>query len=263
MPPRWLKALGHVDRCREVIRCAVRFRNWIGVCRRYLGLGGRFPFRVRTRCGLSFELRDIHDLTTAWVIFCRSEYRVPVDVRTILDLGANIGLFALYAVRVAPAANVVAVEPFPATYERLVENVKTNGMVDRVTCLRVAAGATPGLRKMEEAGPSQSRGLAAISIEGGVTVEAITITDLIARATAAIGGPIDFLKIDIEGAEHECFGTIPLGGLGSVRTIGMEYHPNGDKDTLFAMIVQHGFRCASDRQFGPHVGVAHFDRTDA
>ena len=61
----------------------------------------------------------------------------PSD-RVVIDAGANIGLFACYATRRSPAARVVCIEPFPATYERLRETIRANRLDDRVTCLNQA-----------------------------------------------------------------------------------------------------------------------------
>jgi hypothetical protein len=92
-------------------------------------------------------------------------------------------------------------------------------------------------------------------------VEAQTIPALIERAEAILRMPIDYIKMDIEGAEPECLSSLPLGSFRTVKVLAMEYHPNGDKRELFASLIRQGFSCISDKSFGLNVGVAHFGRS--
>ena len=61
--------------------------------------------------------------------------------RCIVDVGANVGTHSLAWARLGP---VVALEPAPDTFARLKANVATNGLQDRVSTLRTAAGDTVG-----------------------------------------------------------------------------------------------------------------------
>src|SRR5690242_4980783 len=84
---------------------------------------------------LSFRLRNQQKILLNWdarftlnEIYLDHVYDVPgVDLgrcRTILDIGANVGLFALYAASVAPEAVIHSFEPEPATFERLTGNLQ-------------------------------------------------------------------------------------------------------------------------------------------
>lgn len=54
-----------------------------------------------------------------------------------IDIGANIGWFSIYLAQRHP--QVIAVEAHPQTFQLLRMNVRTCGMIGRVTCLNVAA----------------------------------------------------------------------------------------------------------------------------
>ena len=57
----------------------------------------------------------------------------PDDV--VIDVGGNIGLFAMYAARKCPRGRVFTLEPLPPTYTNLRRNVRENlgvGSPDRV-----------------------------------------------------------------------------------------------------------------------------------
>src|SRR4029079_10392991 len=56
----------------------------------------------------------------------------------LLDVGANLGSYTVLA-GAGVGCRVVALEPSSDTYKRLVANVRSNRIADRVTALRIAA----------------------------------------------------------------------------------------------------------------------------
>ena len=56
----------------------------------------------------------------------------------------------------------------------------------------------------------------------------------------------DFLKMDIEGAEHEVIHAASPNVIRRFREIAMEYHPNGSADALFEKLLSCGFVCSDD-----------------
>ena len=263
---RLLRAVSHLDRSPEVARCLAGCRPAWGVVRRYLaGGGGGYPLAVSLPGGVRLELQNYHDLATAWVVFFRDEYRLPGRAKAILDLGANIGCFSLRAAARFPAARVVAVEPFPSTFERLSANVAANRPDGRIVCWRLGVAAGAGERVMSAEGPSQSRGIqpdgGATAAPGDARVPVAPLGEVVARAAEEMRAEvIDFLKIDIEGGEHESILATPTTALARVARLGMEYHPNRPKAPLFAHLEGAGLRLVHDRPFGAEVGVAHFAR---
>ena len=81
---------------------------------------------VRLRDGRSFEIRGgTQDFHIFHRIFLRDEYRLrraEVGWDCVVDLGANVGLFALRASRVAH--RVISYEPFPGNVEQLRRNAR-------------------------------------------------------------------------------------------------------------------------------------------
>ena len=127
----------------------------------------------------------------------------PTDA--VVDLGAHVGTFTVLACRFA--ARVVAVEPDASRVAELHRNVERNGCADRV----------------------------AVEL---ASVPALTMDELVERYGL---DPIDFLKIDVEGAEFELFRGEP-GWLRRVDRIAMEVHPDaGRPEELAAMLAAAGF----------------------
>ncbi len=137
------------DRASELLRCARDCRGWAPITAGYLGLREvAYPYPFRLRDGDSLTLERFEDLTTAWLVFIRRDYTVDPSSRVIIDAGANIGAFSLFASRVAPAARIIALEPFPSTFERLAETVRANERTERIVCRPWALGGADGQRLM-------------------------------------------------------------------------------------------------------------------
>jgi len=227
----------------------------------YLGLRSpSYPFVVHFRTGEQLRVETHHDLVTLWIIFFRNEYRLPKSCTTIVDAGANIGAFSLYAARHAPGATIHALEPFPSTRQRLAETLDANRLTSRVKVYELAlADVTAGnvTRHMSSEGPSQSRGTGLEPGAGSIAVPVSTLEKFLDDANIT---EVDFLKMDIEGAEHEVLHAASSSVIRRFREIGLEYHPNRSADALFRKLVSCGFVCRHDARVAQDSGVAHFAR---
>ena len=227
----------------------------------YLGLRSpSYPLVVHFRTGQQLRVETHHDLVTLWIIFFRNEYALPEGCRTIVDAGANIGAFSLYAARRSPRATIHALEPFPSTRERLTQTLEQNQLTSRVKVYElaladVASGGSS--RHMADDGPSQSRGTRSEPVPGSVAVQVSTLEQFLDDANI---GEADFLKMDIEGAEHEVIHAAAPAVIRRFRQIALEYHPNGPADALFHKLISCGFVCQHDARVGQDSGVAHFAR---
>jgi FkbM family methyltransferase len=171
-------------------------------------------------------------------IFEREIYLFKSDKETprIIDGGANIGMSTIFFKLLFPKATVIAFEPDQDVCDVLRRNLASFGFNDvevRQEALWsadtelsfVADGADSGRLDSQPAGSS-------------TTVKAVRARDLLTT-------PVDFLKLDIEGAELEvledCF-----DALGNVENLFVEYHSFARKpqkmDRLFQILSDAGFR---------------------
>lgn len=267
MLSRWLRIV-HPRRIAELARAMTRFENFGAFARAYLRPRTvAFPLELVARRGWRITLRDGHDAATAWVVFCREEYEVPLRARCIVDIGANFGAFSLYAASRAPWATIVSLEPHPQEFPRLQSHVAASGLGRRVHALQLAVAAEAGQRWIDAdpAHPGPSRGLhpssQADAPADSVPVRAITLLEVLDRARAITRADrISLVKMDVEGAEHEFLPGLPPGSLADVDAWVMEYHPNGPKALLFAALEREGLRLVRDVEAHPDSGVAHFRR---
>lgn len=190
----------------------------------------------------------------------RQEYHVSGDENVIVDVGANIGAFSIYAASRAARARVVALEPHPTNYAALCVNIDLNELQDRVQSYALALSDIVEHRCLDDFRPGPAHQLLPRGAWDGICVECVTLEKLIETQGLS---QIDLLKLDIEGAEHEVLLTTSREALSRVRRIAMEYHAAGPKHTLFSFLERSGFDVASDVQIGRDYGVAHFVKATA
>jgi FkbM family methyltransferase len=164
------------------------------------------------------------DMLTLNEVFCREDYQAGSNLRVAVDLGANIGISALYFLTRNARSRVYSWEPDPKNVERLRRNL--HGFEDRY--------------QLEEAAVSLSTGLAKFGVEpigryGTLELDLPTAhppTALIDVETKAIDeilgqvinrhDQIDILKVDVEGTEERLIGAISGEHLDRIRTIVYE-----------------------------------------
>ncbi len=112
------------------------------------------------------------------------------------DVGANIGSYSVLAGGVI-GARVVALEPVPETFARLVRNVSVNDMADRVRAIRVAASAESSTVRFTADLDAMNRALTDTETHPGKVevVAAEPLDSLLAEAPT-------LMKIDVEGYEQ-------------------------------------------------------------
>jgi FkbM family methyltransferase len=169
------------------------------------------------------ELRGLSsDDATFIQIFLRGDldFEVPGPApRTIVDVGANIGLASLYLARRFPSARIVAIEFEAENFQQLRRNTAA---YPNIEC--VHAGLWPVDGVVAVANPNAAKWAhvpaEAVASDTAETVRAISMETLMSERGIA---SIDLLKIDIEGSEYELFESVP-DWMTKVRTVAIELH---------------------------------------
>jgi FkbM family methyltransferase len=167
-------------------------------------------------------------------IFLDDEYglaSVRVPVRTVVDIGANIGLFSLWARHNFSSATIHGYEPNEHAVNYAAANLRGANVTlfgegvsgENAKCRLVVDGTSRGAK-------TEKTPLGRINLTGiGTVIE-------------RIGGKLDLLKIDCEGGEWDIFHNTHV--FQHVRQIRMEYHlgENHDLFELNEVIESLGFR---------------------
>jgi FkbM family methyltransferase len=124
---------------------------------------------------------------------------------SVIDVGANIGLYSiLAAMRTGPNGRVWAFEPSSESSNRLERNLRLNNC-NTVEVVRLALSDTISAASLIS---DQGFGDAYRYVRADAPPsdgEVVKVTTLDAWAAANSVGPIDFLKVDIEGGEYKMF----------------------------------------------------------
>lgn len=192
-------------------------------------LGGRVGQYELRRSGLKFHVRHrTGDVAILNKVFARNggrdSYTPPPEVLAaigstrvpkIFDVGANIGLFGVFALERWPDAQITAFEPDADNRRVLCRTVAANALGDRWTVVDKAV----------------SNAVGELSFVAGLRAEAhIAATDEIATITVPTidlfeqqGDGVDLIKMDIEGGEWAVLADPRLSAL-KTPVIRLEWH---------------------------------------
>lgn len=118
---------------------------------------------------------------------------------TVLDVGANQGLFTLLLANLVRPGRVFAFEPQPFLYQQLVSNVQANTL-GNVVCHNLAVSSSSGRFALQPGKMNwgDSRIVTgAAPAPGQIKVDAVSLDENFADRK------VDFLKIDVQGWEAE------------------------------------------------------------
>jgi FkbM family methyltransferase len=209
-----------------------------------------------------------------WETFKQGQYQKPgFELRagdTVVDIGANIGMFALWAEPQIPRGRLICVEPNPRVLECLRLNISRNNLRD-VAVVPVAVGASDGtmelvchpgwealaystavdapwffnksrtgrvVRWLMQRLRRQSHQTAA---EKPFAVPQMPLSRIMDEHAV---GTINFLKVDCEGSEYEILRSLDPAYWARIERIVIEYHEFGrgrSHRELVDMLRDNGF----------------------
>jgi FkbM family methyltransferase len=153
---------------------------------------------------VTFCVKDIGELHGLREVFVQGDYAivVPRAPEVILDLGGNIGAASVYFATRWPRARIIALEPDPDAFGRLVRNTSPFG---RVSALHLAAAGEDGEATLYRTSYTLTSSL--LPQPGGqeaISVEAVSLDSIL---DGPCGGRVDLVKFDIEGSEYAVMGS--------------------------------------------------------
>lgn len=159
------------------------------------------------------------DILTHLEVIRQGEWDMPLRAgppAVILDLGANIGLAAVWYASRYPGARIICVECEQANYDLLVRNTRSYGQIET---LHAAVWSEPTTVTVTDPGEGDW-GYRVAKDLGGPDVEALTIDGLMERFGL---DHVDLVKMDVEGAEAAIFAN-PSAWIDRVSAIAVELH---------------------------------------
>ena len=249
--------------------------------------------------GLTFEYPPNADAEAEFLyeeIFVRRSYIahgvcIPsTGAPVIIDAGANLGLFSLFALRENPHARIYAVEPASAAFACLERNLASAessrcfqlllrdraGECDvhcypdapaestchpreresqRIRLAAAAAAATAALQSDDDDADddwAKQRKQPPPPLPAEIVrVAAVPLSDFLALHCGLADGCIDLLKVDVEGDELRLLRGLRAADWVRVRQVVVEVHDiNGRLEACVGLLRRHGFSVHSEASRG-------------
>jgi FkbM family methyltransferase len=184
------------------------------------------------------------ELLPWWRYFCRRASR-------IVELGTNVGYFAVQGAKVAPHARYVAVEPHPVSARVCRQNLALNGITS-VEVVAAAAAADPAAKTTRLVIPWEQLRTPTVAfmaaeseLPDGMARRAGTAIEVPAVDVRSLLGGVDLLKLDVEGQEHALLAAAWAELRAHRPTIFVEVLPGTPRlrAVLVRLCAELGYRC--------------------
>lgn len=222
----------------SIFELLIGFDNPLIISKIYLN---RATSGLKTVClrsrGLQFRVRgamDVWSIKETFLDGFYEKYGFTIQPNwKIIDIGAGIGEYTLYAAIAQPGSRVFSFEPYPESFALMQENLRLNGIAN-VKFYNEAIDAETGELILDLTGEEplqfQSHLKKDVNIQKSLLVKSLSLVDALARSEL---DSCDLLKLDCEGAEYSILFSAPQSVLERIQRIVMEYHDH---------LIQHNHR---------------------
>jgi FkbM family methyltransferase len=161
----------------------------------------------------------------------------------VVEGGAHLGFVTVHAAQAGgPAGRVITFEPNPTVLDVLRENLTANGVAERVEVVPKALGEGAGRTRFYVSAGGEMSSLFA------PPVASVPVEVEIVRADEVVSGPVDVVKLDIEGGELAALrGMEGLFDAAQPHALFLECNPElleragTSREDLLAWLAAHGY----------------------
>lgn len=243
----WLPPFFRPGLMRESLCLVAATKNWYP-CVRGLYFRDRPPMEVEFRSGVRLESsrRDSLFFLVEEVILDRCYtprwFYEPGPEDIVVDVGANIGVFATHICTLSPGARVACFEPDPMSYGTLVRNVSNSHLGRRVHVHQAAVWREQGILYLALSSHDSSivQKVVTRGGDGDTAVKCVSLEQALDLAGPA-GGPIALLKIDAEGAEADILEGAGPAVMRRIQRVALEYHSDEKRVRCKELLTGYGF----------------------
>ena len=200
------------------------FQNWIVYPLSYYNLIKSNSIIFKTRTNKIIKIRrdstDLMALTHVWLIeeYSKPEFNINKN-DIVIDVGAHIGLFTLYASQFCTEGKIYSFEPMKENYELLSENIKLNNL-KQVETFNLAVSNSNQKIKLYINDDESGHSMFSESTHT-ITVNSISLKKFFDQNNIQ---HCNFLKLDCEGSEYEIIKYLPISYLQKIDKMVIEYH---------------------------------------
>jgi FkbM family methyltransferase len=223
---------GYTEKIRVLIEAIKIIKNWYVYVFIYLGWIKSQHAILETRSGLRIKLRvnstDLMAFTHVWLLRDYEKHDFEIHNNDIIiDIGAHIGLFTLFASQFCKEGRIFCFEPVKENYDMLLSNLQLNN-VTNAKPFNNAVSEKKGDVKIhlndDESGHSMfTNGTKFIQIQSTSLKDIIDSNNL---------EKCDYVKMDCEGAEYGIIDSLPDDYFNKIKKMCIEYHFADEKSHI-------------------------------
>lgn len=183
------------------------------------------PGIIEFKNGLKIEVEGKRSIQFLNSILFNKMYGTAENQKTIVDIGANKGLFSVFfgSQLKKNSVKIYSYEPHPNTFKILQNNIRLNNLTDHIFPFqKTVSESSVATKSFFIARDSFDYSMFnEYSSDQEITIENTTLRGIIDENEIT---QIDLLKMNCEGAEYGILMELPLEYLGKIKEIRMEYH---------------------------------------
>lgn len=233
--------------------------------------GGTRPVEYRLRDGSVLSGMHgpefVRQINAIWIDECYGQYGFePSSGLTFMDVGANRGLYTVWAAARSPLGRFILVEPNPRVLRDLERNLTGNGLSERTDIWRCAMGDASSGGQATLYVPLGRSGQGSLrreeaSREARIAAEFTVEVTSFGEVVRDVAGRVDFMKIDIEGLEYEMLLSTSQQDLRRVRRLVVEHFPTSLSDGTNTLVRMRAHLGAAGLEYLGRIDAIHYFAT--
>jgi FkbM family methyltransferase len=222
------------------------YKTWMKAYLDYLGFLKKRGLKIhKMRNGTKYLFRPrTEDFGIINEIYVVKEYHPLIKYihknSIIIDIGAQMGVFSIFAANKDKNVRVYSYEPYSPNFNLLKKNISLNKMSHRILPFKLGVSGKKEKRDFVLCPINTGgHGFYCKDSDKKIKIDTISLKDVFDKNKIE---KCDFLKMDCEGAEYEILYKTPKKYLDKIKSISMEYHKNGNIKDLRDFLEKKGFK---------------------
>jgi len=223
------------ERINTLIKIIKTYKNFPAYFINRLGFYKRPTLTLFLRNGIRYKIRnrnittaDYYVINESWIHKIHNGAKKYIkDGSLVIDIGAHIGAFSIFAASQAKNVKILSLEPVVENFELLKTNIQINNFNKCIKPIKMAVAGATGKKKifLDEKDSGKHIFYPKIIPESRFReVGCLSLSEIFDSYKI---NQCDVLKMDCEGAEYEILYNTSPQYFQKIRCLSIEYHDNG------------------------------------